>query len=99
MKLTERQFRVLYTDYDSIIDGMREKLLEAHRLNPKKDFSDRYATIEKLITLRELFHQIYQYQITLDNNSAKVMTERENFIRRIAKLEKELEALKQNITL
>lgn len=99
MQLTDREFRVLYTDYDIIIDGMRSKLLEAKKANPTKDFSDREITIDRLIALRELFHRMHHDSITLDNSSRRVMIERENLIRRIRQLEKENETLKQTITL
>lgn len=99
MQLSDREFRVFYTDYDIIIDGMRSKLLEAKKANPKKDFSDREETIDRLIALRELFHRMHHNSITLDNSSRRVMVERENLIRKINRLEKENETLKQSIIL
>ena len=99
MQLTDREFRAIYTDCDIIIDGMRYKLLEARKLNPKKDFSDREATIDSLINLREVFHRMYHDSITQDNTSRGVMIERENFIRKISQLEKENERLKQSVSL
>lgn len=97
--LTQKQFYSYYTDYDVIITSMNEKLMKAQKNNPTMDFSSQLDTICKLRGLQTVFHGIHNELVTKENESGRVMSERENLLRRIQQLEKENEELKENIRL
>ena len=95
--MTTVEFYEFYTDYDVLIDGMREKLLEAMKRSPKADFSDAHLKIEKLERLKLLFHTMYHEQLSTDNDSGKIMADRTKLLNRIQYVEKENAELKLQI--
>ncbi len=97
--MSNKQFYEYYTDFDTIIDGMRVKLLDAMKRNPKGDYSQPNYTMEKLQRLQIVFHSMYHDQQTIDNDSGKIMMERDKFIKRISKLETEISTIKSNLNL
>jgi hypothetical protein len=97
--ITQQQFYVYYTDYTLIIDGMNEKLSEAKRKNPEKDFKSQEEIIKTVKFLRQLFHTMYHDQQSIENQSGKIIHERHSLITKCSRLEKELETLKSNIDL
>ena len=97
--ITNDQFYVYYTDYTVLIDEMNSKLWEAQKRNPLADYRISEKNINNLMFLRELFHVMYHDQQTIENDSGKVMIERNKLINRIHRLEKENENLKKDIIL
>jgi hypothetical protein len=97
--LTERQFYDYYTDFDILITGMNERLLEAQKKNPEMDVERALSKINMLRRLQNVFHKMYHENMTIDNGAGKVLIERDKLLRRISQLEKENEELKQNIRL
>ena len=63
------------------------------------DFSSQLDTICKLRGLQTIFHGIHSELLTKENESGRIMSERENLLRRIQQLEKENSELKENIRL
>lgn len=97
--ITQAQFYVYYTDYTLIIDSMNEKLMEAKKRNPNANYSFQEKTIKTLEFLRLLFHQMYHDQQSIENDSGKIIQERHNLIEKCARLEKEINNLKENLSL
>jgi hypothetical protein len=95
--LTNAEFYANYADYDNLIIGMEEKLLDAKKRNPSQDFSEAEKKINTLHRLKDLYHLMYHCQQTIDNESGKVMSERKKLLDKIGALERENLALKENI--
>lgn len=97
----ERQVLISMTEeeLDKVVYNAMSKFWSEH-LKPKEVAPSKEV---KYITKKEaakiLRVGMYQHSITLDNNSGKVMVERDNLIRKIHQLEKENELLKHNLTL
>jgi len=97
--ITQQEFYVYFTDYTKLIDSMALKLTEAKRKFPNNDFTESEKAINSLRFLRELFHNMYHDQQTIENDSGRVIMERHRLMDKIIKLEQENTNLKKDIIL
>lgn len=99
MELTYGQFYAFYAHYELISSEMELSIHEAFLINPERCFDVERKTIETIKMLKDVYHAMYHHQQTLDNQSGKVMKERDFLLKKIIKLEQENKNLKESLSL
>ncbi|MEO6901590.1 MAG: hypothetical protein ABI241_00725 [Bacteroidia bacterium] len=101
--ISNDQFYYVYTDISNMVSNFQEKLANARLKNKLAKVTVNYDEQDLIITrlqgVQTSFHQMYQDMMEKDSDSGKIMKERENYIYKINKLEKELATLKENVNL
>jgi len=95
--IPEPKFYRVYTDYSLLIEGMSEKVIAYKTKNPTADITSQLETIDKIRELQQIFHNLYQLLLNLENQQGRWMGERHRLLMRISQLEKENTNLKNNI--
>lgn len=95
--MTIDEFYGYWSDYETIIDEMNEKLLIFKQKNPTINTESQERIIASLRHLQNLFHRMYHDSEKRLGEDLKLLQDRQKLINRIATLEKENETLKKNI--
>ena len=99
MQLSNNQFYVYYSDYEHLINEMEGKILQALEKSPNRDFSEAWEKVDTLKHLQLVYHNMYHFQQSIDNESGKIMKERDFLLKKLIRLEEENNQLKQNLNL